>query len=177
MFIDIIFIVLLIIAIIKGYSKGFIIAVFSLLAIIIGLTAAIKLSVVTASWLKDAIHVAAKWLPVIAFAVVFIIVVLLVRLGAKALEKTAEFVLLGWLNKLGGIFLYIILYTVILSVLLFYAEKVNLVQPATLASSKTYEFIKPWGPKAINAIGSLIPVFKDMFQQLEDFFAGLSHKM
>ena len=177
MFIDIIFIVLLIIAIIKGYSKGFIIAVFSLLAIIIGLTAAIKLSVVTTSWLKDAIHVAAKWLPVIAFAVVFIIVVLLVRLGAKALEKTAEFVLLGWLNKLGGIFLYIILYTVILSVLLFYAEKVNLVQPATLASSKTYEFIKPWGPKAINAIGSLIPVFKDMFQQLEDFFADLSHKI
>ena len=86
MLIDIILIVLLGIAIFKGYSKGFLIAVFSLLAIIIGLAAAIKLSVVTASWLTDAIHVAAKWLPVIAFAVVFIIVVVLVRLGAKALE-------------------------------------------------------------------------------------------
>lgn len=175
MLIDIIFIVLLVIAIVKGYRKGFIIAVFSLLAIIIGLAAAIKLSVVTASWLKDSIHVAAKWLPVIAFAVVFIVVVLLVRLGAKALEKTAELVFLGWLNKLSGIILYIALYTVILSVLLFYAEKVNLVQPAAIASSKTYEFIKPWGPKAINAIGSLVPFFKDMFQQLEDFFSRLSH--
>ena len=176
MLIDIIFIVLLVIAIVKGYRKGFIIAVFSLLAIIIGLAAAIKLSVVTASWLKEAIHVAAKWLPVIAFAVVFIIVVVLVRLGAKALEKTAEIVFLGWLNKLSGIILYIALYTVILSVLLFYAEKVNLLQPAVIASSKTYDFIKPWGPKAINAIGSLIPFFKDMFQQLEDFFTRLSHQ-
>jgi len=170
MLIDIIFIVLLLAAIVKGYSNGLIIAVFSLLALVIGLAAAIKLSAVTANWLKDAIHVAAKWLPVIAFAVVFIIVVLAVRLGARALEKTAELVLLGWVNKLGGILLYIALYTVIFSVLLFYAEKVNLVTPGTIASSKTYEFIKPWGPKAMNAIGSLVPVFKDMFQQLEDFF-------
>ena len=175
MLIDIIFIVLLVIAIVKGYRKGFIIAVFSLLAIIIGLAAAIKLSVVTASWLKDSIHVAAKWLPVIAFAAVFIIVVVLVRLGAKALEKTAELVFLGWLNKLSGIILYLVLYTIILSVLLFYAEKVNLLQPATIASSKTYEFIRPWGPKAINAIGSLLPIFKNMFQQLEDFFSKLAH--
>ena len=170
MLIDIIFIVLLLAAIVKGYSNGLIIAVFSLLALVIGLAAAIKLSIVTANWLKDAIHVAAKWLPVIAFAVIFIIVVLAVRLGARALEKTAELVLLGWVNKLGGILLYIALYTVIFSVLLFYAEKINLLTPGTIASSKTYEFIKPWGPKAMNAIGTLVPVFKDMFQQLEDFF-------
>ena len=177
MLIDIIFIVLLVTAIVKGYSKGLIIAVFSLLALIIGLAAAIKLSLVTANWLKDAIHVAAKWLPVIAFAIVFIIVVLAVRLGARALEKTAELVLLGWLNKLGGIILYIVLYTLIFSVLLFYAEKVNLITPATIASSKTYEFIKPWGPKAMDGIGAIVPVFKDMFHQLEDFFAGISDKM
>ncbi|HTE11157.1 MAG TPA: CvpA family protein [Chitinophagaceae bacterium] len=177
MLIDIIFIVLLVTAIVKGYSKGLIIAVFSLLALIIGLAAAIKLSLVTANWLKDAIHVAAKWLPVIAFAIVFIIVVLAVRLGARALEKTAELVLLGWLNKLGGIILYIVLYTLIFSVLLFYAEKVNLITPATIASSKTYEFIKPWGPKVMDGIGAIVPVFKDMFHQLEDFFAGISDKM
>ena len=176
MLIDIVFIILLVIAIFKGYTRGFIIAVFSLLAIIIGLAAAVKLSVVTASWLKNAIHIAAKWLPVLAFAIVFIATVVLVKLGAKALEKTAEMVLLGWFNKLCGIVLYIVLYTVVLSVLLFYAEKLHLLQPDTIAASKTYPYLAPWGPKAINAIGMLIPVFKDMFQQLENFFAGLSAK-
>jgi len=177
MLIDIIFIVLLIAAIFKGYTKGLIIAVFSVLALVIGLAAAIKLSVVIALRLKDAVHIAAKWLPVIAFALVFLIVVLLVRLGARALQKTAEFAFLGWANKLGGILLYIALYTVIFSVLLFYAEKVNIIAQGTIASSKTYGFIKPWGPKTVNVIGELVPFFKDMFQQLEDFFAGLSDKI
>ncbi|MFT3932010.1 MAG: CvpA family protein [Chitinophagaceae bacterium] len=176
MVIDIAFIVLLIIALVKGYTKGFIIAIFSLLALIIGLAAAMKLSVVTANWLKDTVNVGAKWLPIIAFAVVFIAVVLLVRLGAMALQKTAELVMLGWLNKLCGMLLYFILYTIILSVVLFYAEKINLLQPSVIANSKTYDFIKPWGPKAINAIGSLIPLFKDMFQQLEGFFAHMADK-
>ena len=101
----------------------------------------------------------------------------MVRLGAGLIEKTAELVLLGWVNKLGGIILYMALYTVMLSVLLFYAEKINVISAATIASSQTYPFIQPWGPKTINAIGSLIPVFKDMFLQLENFFAGISGKI
>ena len=177
MLIDIIFIVLLAIAIFKGYSKGLIIAVFSVVAVIIGLAAAIKLSVVTAMRLKDAFHLAAKWLPIIAFAVVFLIVVLLVRLGAKALEKTAELAFLGWVNKLAGILAYMVLYTIILSVLLFYAEKASIIAADTIAASKTYSFIKPWGPKTVNFIGTAVPFFKDMFHQLEDFFAGLSDKI
>jgi membrane protein required for colicin V production len=53
MFIDLIFIVLIVVAIVKGYSKGIILAIFSVLALIIGIAAAVKLSAVTASWLKD----------------------------------------------------------------------------------------------------------------------------
>jgi membrane protein required for colicin V production len=177
MLIDIAFIVLLLIAIVKGYSKGLIIAVFSVVALIVGLAAAIKLSALVASWLKASVHVAAKWLPVTAFLIVFIIAVLLVRLGARALEKTAELVWLGWVNKLGGIFLYAALYTLIFSILLFYAEKIKLLTADAIAASKTYYFIKPWGPKAMNGIGSVIPFFKNMFHELEDFFSTLSVKI
>jgi len=87
MFIDIIVVVLLVIAIFKGISKGLIIGIFSFLAVIIGLAAAIKLSAVAASYLGDNVNISQRWLPVIAFAVVFIVVILLVRLGAKALKK------------------------------------------------------------------------------------------
>jgi len=177
MLLDIIFIVLLIAAIFKGYTRGLIVAVFSILALVIGLAAALKLSVVTSLWLKDAVHIAAKWLPVLAFALVFGVVVLLVRLGAAALEKTVEFAFLGWANKLGGILLYTALYFIIFSVLLFYAEKLGLLTQQTIASSRTYDFIRPWGPKTLGFIGSLIPFFKDMFEQLEVFFANLSDKV
>ena len=87
MFIDFIVVVLLIIAIFKGLSKGLIVGIFSFLAIIIGLAAALKLSALAASYLGENVNISQRWLPVIAFAVVFIIIVLLVRLAAKALAE------------------------------------------------------------------------------------------
>ncbi|MEQ1675726.1 MAG: CvpA family protein, partial [Chitinophagaceae bacterium] len=114
---------------------------------------------------------------VISFAVIFLVIVLLIRLGANAIERTIEVALLGWVNKLGGIVLYAAIYIVVLSVLLFYAQQVNLVQPETIQKSVTYSFIQPWGPKAINGFGTVIPVFKDMFGELESFFDGVSKEI
>jgi membrane protein required for colicin V production len=177
MLIDFTFAALLILAIIKGYQKGLIFAIFSIIAFIVGLAAALKLSTAVAAYLKDSISVSAKWMPFIAFALVFLIVVLLVRLGTKLVEKTFQAVLLGWVNRIGGILLYAALYFIILSIFIFYAEKLQLLQPATIQSSVTYKFIQPWGPKLMDNIGSLIPFFKDMFTQLGDFFNSLSNKI
>ena len=177
MLIDFTFAALLILALIKGYQKGFIIAVFSIIAFILGLAAALKLSTAVAGYLKESISVSAKWLPFIAFALVFLIVIILVRLGAKLIEKTFQAVMLGWLNRIGGIVLYAALYLIILSIFIFYAEKLQLLQPAAVESSQTYHFIQPWGPKVMDNFGRLIPVFKDMFTELGDFFNSLSNKI
>jgi membrane protein required for colicin V production len=177
MLIDFAFAVLIILAIIKGYQKGLILAIFSIIAFIVGLAAALKLSAVVAAYLKDSLSVSAKWLPFIAFALVFLIVVLLVRLGARLIEKTFQAVLLGWVNRIGGILLYVTLYLIILSIFVFYADKLQLLQPATIDSSVTYKFIQPWGPVIMDNIGKLIPLFKDMFTQLGDFFNSLSNKI
>jgi membrane protein required for colicin V production len=177
MLIDLAFAALLILAIIKGYQKGLILAIFSILAFIIGLTAALKLSAVVAAYLQDNITVSSRWLPFIAFVLVFLIVVLLVRLGAGLIEKTFQVLLLGWANRIGGILLYTALYLIILSIFIFYAEKLKLLQPASIQSSVTYAFIEPWGPKLMDKIGSLVPMFKDTFTQLGDFFNSLSNKI
>ena len=174
MLIDGIFAVLILLACIKGYQKGLIIAIFSIIAFIVGLAAALKLSAFVASRLSDSVSVSSKWLPFISFAVVFIVVVLLVRLGAKLIEKTFEMALLGWLNRIGGILLYAVLYTIILSIFLFYAEKLHLIKPATIQASQTYSFIQPWGPRVIDGFGKVIPIFKDMFADLEHFFDGIA---
>ena len=75
MIIDIAFIVVLIIAIFKGLSKGFIVGIFSLVAFIIGLAAALKFSAVVAAYLQGKGMEATKWLPVLSFFLVFIIVI------------------------------------------------------------------------------------------------------
>lgn len=174
MFIDLLFAILIVLAIFKGYSRGLIVGLFSLVVVIIGLAAAMKLSTVAAGYIGKAVKISDAWMPVISFAIVFIIVVLLVRLGANAIEKTVELVMLGWLNKIGGIVLYVIIYTTVFSVLLFYAGQMKLLQPETIQQSITYSYIQPWGPKAINGLGTIIPVFKDMFSELEQYFSAVA---
>ncbi len=175
--IDIIYAIIIIFAIIKGYRKGFIIALFSIVAFVLGLAAALKLSAVVANYLSNSTTVSTKWLPAISFALVFIAVVVLVQLGGKLIEKTFDLVLLGWINRMAGVLLYAVLYTLIFSVFLFYADKMHLFEEATTATSKTYFLIKPIGPEVINGFAKLLPIFKDMFTQLEQFFDSVSNKM
>ena len=169
--------IIIIISIIKGYRKGLIIAIFSIIALIVGLAAALKLSVVVAGYIGQAVKISDKWLPIISFAVVFLIVVLLVRLGAKFIQKTVELAMLGWANRIGGILLYVGLYILIFSVLLFYADQMNFIKPETKRESVTYSYIQPWGPKLMDGLGKIIPVFKGMFQDLEDFFDNVSKEV
>jgi membrane protein required for colicin V production len=177
MILDLIFAVILILAVFKGYQRGLIVGIFSFLAVIIGLAAAIKLSVVVARYIGESVKVSEQWLPVISFILVFLIVVLLVRWGSKVIQRTAEVVMLGWINRMGGIIFYLALYIAVFSVLLFYAEQVHLIKQETINKSVTYSFVSPWGPKAINVFGMVIPFFKDMFSELENFFDGVSHKI
>jgi len=177
MILDIIVAVILILAVIKGYRQGLIVALFSFIALIIGIAAAMKLSVVAAGYIGKAVDISDKWLPIISFAVVFLIAVLLVRLGAKFIQKTVELAMLGWVNRAGGILLYAGLYIIIFSVLLFYADQMNFIKPETKRESVTYSYIQPWGPKLIDGVGKIIPVFKGMFQDLEDFFDNVSKEV
>jgi membrane protein required for colicin V production len=177
MILDLVFAVLIILAIIKGYQRGLIVGIFSFIAIIIGLAAAIKLSAVVADYIGKTVKVSDQWLPLISFAVVFFIVVLLVRLGANAIQKAAETIMLGWANRIGGMVLYIALYITIFSIILFYADQIKIIQPHTKEKSVTYSHIQAWGPKAINGVGSAVPIFKNMFTDLEEFFGGISQKI
>ena len=176
MIIDIAFLLVMILAIFKGLSKGFVIGIFSLLGFIIGLAAALKLSAVVATYLHNHLIESTRWLPVISFLLVFIIVILLVGIGAKLIKKTIDLVMLGWLDRLGGMVLYIIIYTIIFSVILFFAEKLLVLKSGVTGSSVVYKYVSPWGPKVINGLGNIIPFFKDMFMQLEGFFEGLAKK-
>jgi membrane protein required for colicin V production len=177
MILDLIYVVIVILAIFHGYRRGLIVGLFSLVAVIIGLAAAMKLSIVAGGYISRVINISKEWLPIISFAVVFLLVVLLIRWGAGAIQKMVEMVMLGWANKIGGILFYVAIYTIVFSVLLFYAEQMKLLQPETINKSVIYSFVQPLGPKVINGLGSIIPVFKNMFGELEQFFDGVAKKI
>ena len=170
MFLDIVYIIVLLLAVIKGYRKGIIVGIFSLLAFVIGLAAALKLSATVAIWLQGHSSINSKWLPFLAFVIVLVSVIFIVKLAAKAIHEVVKALLLGWADKLGGAILYVFIYTLIYSVILFYATNIHLINDNMIESSQTYGFVEPLGPKVIGRIGEWLPWFKDMFKELENFF-------
>ncbi len=176
MTIDILYFLLILSAIYKGYTRGFIVSVFSFFAIIIGLAAAVKLSAIVAGWLRESTNISSQWLPFLSFVIVMVGIILLIRLAANMLQKTFEFMFMGWANKIGGILLYAVIYTMIFSVLLFFTNKIGILKEETISASVTYPFVEPWGIKTIDGFGKIIPVFKGMFTQLESFFDAVSKR-
>ncbi|MBD0331183.1 MAG: CvpA family protein [Chitinophagaceae bacterium] len=170
MIIDVIAAILLILAAFKGVRKGFILGLFSFLAFVIGLSAAIKLSAVVAEQLGHSTNVSQRWLPVLAFAIVFLVVTILVKLGARLIERVVRFAMLSWLNRLAGIFLYGLIYFFIYSIFLFYAEQLHLLKPETIQASGTYSLIRPLAPIIIDALGAILPFLKNMFTSLRHFW-------
>lgn len=173
--IDLTILILLAIALFKGLKKGLVVALFSLLALIIGAAAALKLSGMAAEWLLQSAPQLGKWVPLLAFVLVFAAAVIIVRLLAKMIEETLEWTMLGWANKLGGVFFYFILYMMVASIGLFYLDKLGILSANAEKDSITYAWLQPLAPAIMKLTGSIIPIFKDLFSALESVFDQLAH--
>jgi hypothetical protein len=62
----------------------------------------------------------------------------------------------------------------IYSIVLFYASKIQLIGDQLRDTSITYSFVAPLGPKFIVWLGTVIPLFSNMFSDLTRFFEGVS---
>lgn len=175
--IDIIFLFILFLAVVKGWRKGLILGLFSMICGLIGLAAAVKLSAVLATHMKADLHMTSRWLPVIAFILVFVLVIMLISWAGRILEKLIKWIMLEWLNKLGGILLFVIFYLSIYSIILFYGTKTPFITKQAVKESHFYSLIAPFGPGIIRLITGFIPYGQDMFTALEGFFNTIAGDM
>ncbi|WP_276132260.1 CvpA family protein [Polluticoccus soli] len=174
MVIDIIGITLVVIFFIRGYMKGIIVAAFSLLAIVLGIICSLKLSHEFAAWLAAKHIVTSGWAQIVSFVVLFVGILFGVRLVAKALETSARAMMLGWVNSgIGGV-LYALMAAVIWSALLWLAAQMSLISPETIADSKTYSYTAPIAPWTFDKIGSVWPMVKSLFADLQQYFSGVN---
>lgn len=174
MLIDILLGIIALYAIYKGWTRGVILGVFSFLALILGLAAALKLSTEVGLYLEEQSGQPGKFWPAIAFVLLFFGVALLVRLLAAVLKKLMKLVLLGWLNRLAGILFYLLAYAIVFSVILWLADQMQLLPVDMKMNSLAYERIQFLGPRAVENITGWMPWFRDIFEQIEQFFGRLS---
>lgn len=133
----------------KGFTKGLIIELASLAALILGIYAALYFSDVTADFLVTYFKAGKKHLSLVAFVLTFILVVIGVVTLGRILEKFIDILLLGFLNKLTGAVFGILKGMLILSLLLMllaYMGVGNLLNEKTRESSLFYEPVESVAP-------------------------------
>ena len=177
MVIDIIGIVLILLFFIRGYRKGFIVAVFSMLAVLLGIVCSLKLSHSLASFLDAKGIITSSWGLVISYIILFFGALWLVRLGADFIERTFKAMALGFVNKLSGAILYTLSGLIIWSACLWLVNQSHLLSPETTAYSLSYPYLLPIAPWAFDAIGAFLPLARDLFADLERFFSGINQKL
>ena len=167
MIFDIIVLVVIIGAVFKGMQKGLVVALLTFLAFVIGAAVALKMSGVVAAYISERWPDLGAGVPFLSFMLVFVAVVIVVRLLGGVLEKGLDFVFLGWLNKLGGVAFYVLLYFFMLSILVFYFKKLGIASDEWRTTSITYPYLEALAPQVMEWLGKAIPVFKDLFKELQ----------
>ena len=123
--IDIILAALLLFGFVRGLMKGLFVELASLVSLVAGVYGAIHFSYFVGDFLKDSVDWDEKYISIVAFAVTFIVIVIVISLLGKLFTKVADFASLGILNKLlGGVF-GALKVGLILSVLLIVFDKLN----------------------------------------------------
>ena len=127
--IDIVLGALLLFGLIRGAMKGLFVEVASLVALVLGVYGAIHFSSFVAEFLESKVDWNEKTINIVAFAITFVIIVLVISLAGKALTKLADFAALGIVNKLAGGVFGALKIGLILSVLLIVFNKLNTTLP------------------------------------------------
>lgn len=101
-YIDIILLLPLLYGAYKGFSKGLIIEIATLLGLLLGIYVAVKFSVYTEDILRDFLDISTGYLSYIALGITFLVVVIAVYLLGKMLTRLIDIISLGLVNKLLG---------------------------------------------------------------------------
>jgi uncharacterized membrane protein required for colicin V production len=167
MVIDILFVIFLGIGFWWGFSKGIIYSVFSLIGYFLGIVGALKFSYLIASLVKEKITPDPRIAAVISFVLVLVLVVLLIRAIAWALENILQSFSLNIINKMIGGIIHGAIGIYVLCVLLWFVNKWGVLPGEQKQTSHIYGYIDDAAPALIEYSGKVVPLFKDAFHNFE----------
>ncbi len=147
----------------QGYSRGIISTVFTLVLYVFGFVLAFKMAPTMTTILQSMFHSDNPTMFLAGFFVNLLIIMLIVRSAARALEGAMRLAYLGIINQVAGGVAMGVFLIVVYSVLVWFATKVQFVNDATIAESKTYPFLKPIPAKAKDMAIRMKPLALDVW--------------
>ncbi len=141
-YIDILLFVPLLLGAWKGFRKGLVIEITSLAALVLGVWGAIRFSDYIAVLLIEHFTLNEKFLPVLAFGITFLIILIAVFAIGKLVERFVDLMAMGTLNKIaGGVFgaaKFSLIISVLLVIINAYDEKMHFIPKEMKENSLLY---------------------------------------
>jgi membrane protein required for colicin V production len=155
--IDLIIVVILIIATVRGFTDGFVRELASLAALIFGIWGAIKFSSLTAGKLYEWFDMTGQYVGIIAFLITFGVIVVIIHFIGIIADKIIDAASLGFFNRiLGtvfGLFKSVLIMSVFFVILNAIDERRPFLPRETIEHSKFYNPIADVAPALFPLIG------------------------
>ncbi len=155
-YIDIILAILLLWGLIHGLRKGLFASIASMVALIAGIYIAVHFSHIMGDFIGKYVDWGEGAMRLTAFAITFIVVIILVSLAGKLLTKIADFASLGILNKLLGAAFGVLKFAFIASVVIMLLDAgnrtLNIIKQETLDASLLYAPVQKLAPMVLPKI-------------------------
>lgn len=143
------------------------------IATFVSFFAALALALQFSGWvegyLKKHTESDSDWLAFFAFLLVLIGAIIAIRLLGKIMEKSVELVMLGIINRMAGIGLYLFIHLSLFSVVLVYLKQFGLIGNDTAIHSKSYTYLINYGGWVIDVFAEWLPAVKNLFNDTKEF--------
>ncbi len=165
-FIDILIIIPVLWGFWRGFMKGVVMEVGTLAAFFLGVWGGMKFSDLIAGWISDWFDSQSPYIPLIAFALIFVGILMLVFGVAKLIEKLMEKASIGIINKIAGAafggFKFVLILSVIFFVIDAIEKSINIIPAGMKNNSLLYRPVATVAPKVIpglqdSDLGKMIP--------------------
>jgi membrane protein required for colicin V production len=144
-FIDLFIIVLLVWAVFRGFTRGFIMQLTMLVALALGIFGALKLSGFTARQLENRISINSEYLYLVSLGITFVLVFIGINLVGKLVEKIAESAEFSFINRMAGVLFSLSKTILILGILLAFIDRIDQQIPVLPKNSREQSiFYKPF---------------------------------
>ncbi|MDR2414803.1 MAG: CvpA family protein [Odoribacteraceae bacterium] len=124
-YVDIILLVPLLYGAFRGLSRGLIVEVFTLIALVAGIYFSLRWSGSFEGILQEFVAIPAAYAYHVAFALIFLLIVIAAHLLGKLLTKIAGWVALGLLNRVAGMLFGALKMAIIVCAILFLLDAID----------------------------------------------------
>jgi membrane protein required for colicin V production len=122
----------------QGYNRGIVSTIFNILAYVLGLVVALKVTPFTTELLESAFKSDNPLMFIAAFLLNIFVIVFILKQAAKGIENVLNFAYLGAINKILGGALTAALSVLVFSILVWFGVKSHVLTDTLIADSKTY---------------------------------------